>query len=97
MGEAGAEIGLDPEAAALLARATFTGTGALMKSETRSPAEMRDAVTSPGGTTAAALSVFDGDDRALRQLVKNAVRAAANRAAVMLADPEAGESRTSRV
>jgi pyrroline-5-carboxylate reductase len=41
---------------------------------------MRRAVTSPGGTTEAALKIFDGDDKALRELVRKAIAAAANRA-----------------
>lgn len=80
LAEAGEAIGLDKDAAAALARATLAGAGTLIAAETRSPAEMRKAVTSPGGTTEAALSVFDGDDHALRALVKNAVAAAAKRA-----------------
>ena len=70
---------MPPEAAAKLARATFSGAGALMEIETRSPAEMRRAVTSPGGTTEAALKILDGDEKALRKLIESAVAAAAKR------------------
>ena len=80
LAEAGASLGLSAEAAATLARATLSGSGALIARETRTPAEMRKAVTSPGGTTAAALGVFDDDARALRKLVAEAVKAAAKRA-----------------
>lgn len=80
LAEAGEEAGLDKEAAAALARATLAGAGALIDRETRSPADMRKAVTSPGGTTEAALGVFDGDGKKLRALVKEAVKAAAKRA-----------------
>jgi len=80
LAEAGEELGLSKDAAAKLARATLTGAGALMEKEARSPAEMRRAVTSPGGTTEAALNIFDGDEKALRELVGKAVRAAAKRA-----------------
>jgi pyrroline-5-carboxylate reductase len=80
LAEAGAALGLDPEAALKLARATASGAGALMTRE-RGPADLRRAVTSPGGTTEAALAVLDGDDQALRQLLKSAVSAAAARAA----------------
>lgn len=78
---AGAELGLDRDAAGRLARATAAGAGALLSADTRSPAEMRKAVTSPGGTTAAALAVLDGDEKALRKMMKEAVAAAARRAA----------------
>lgn len=80
MAEAGASLGLSREAALRLARATASGAGALLTSDPRSPAEMRKAVTSPGGTTAAALGVLDGDAKALRMLMKEAVAAAARRA-----------------
>lgn len=79
LAEAGEALGLSNESAAKLALATLTGAGALMDVESRTPAEMRRAVTSPGGTTEAALQVFDGDDAALRNLVKKAVAAAAKR------------------
>lgn len=80
LAEAGAAIGLPEETAQRLARATLTGTGALIETETRSPAQMRKAVTSPGGTTEAALGVLDGDDNAIRTLIKKAAEAAARRA-----------------
>lgn len=80
LAEAGEALGLDKSAAAALARATLAGAGVLIDAETRAPAEMRKAVTSPGGTTEAALKVFDGDEQALRALVRKAVAAAAKRA-----------------
>lgn len=79
--EAGAALGLEREASQRLARATACGAGALLGSDPRSPAEMRKAVTSPGGTTAAALAVLDGDAKTLRIQIKEAVAAAARRAA----------------
>ncbi len=78
--EAGEALGLSKDVAAKLARATFIGAGALMDAETRSPAQMRHSVTSPGGTTEAALNILDGDVKALGRLVDEAVRAAAARA-----------------
>lgn len=80
LAEAGEALGLSKEAAAKLARATLAGAGALMETESRSPAEMRRAVTSPGGTTEAALEILDGDDEALRRLMKDAIAVAAKRA-----------------
>lgn len=80
LSEAGVSLGLDDDAAKKLALATLTGAGALMAAETRTVEEMRKAVTSPAGTTEAALRVFDGDERRMRALVKEAVAAAAERA-----------------
>ncbi|MEO1137613.1 MAG: pyrroline-5-carboxylate reductase, partial [Pseudomonadota bacterium] len=80
LADAGVQLGLKKETAAALARATLTGAGALLEADARSPAELRRAVTSPGGTTDAALKIFDGDDRALRSLVEKAAAAAAKRA-----------------
>ncbi len=80
LAEAGVTLGLSEDAAAKLALSTLTGAGALMETETRSPADMRRAVTSPGGTTEAALNVLDGDKAALRNLIDQAVAAAAKRA-----------------
>jgi len=80
LADAGEALGLGKTAAAALARATLAGAGALIDAETREPEEMRKAVTSPGGTTEAALKIFDGDEQALRALVNNAVAAAARRA-----------------
>mgnify|MGYP003700663389 FL=1 len=50
LAEAGEAVGLDKSTAAALARATLAGAGALIETETRAPADMRKAVTSPGGT-----------------------------------------------
>ncbi|WP_425994686.1 pyrroline-5-carboxylate reductase [Caulobacter sp. DWR1-3-2b1] len=57
---AGAGAGLDPAASARLARATIIGAAALMEAGGEEPSELRKQVTSPGGTTAAALAVLMG-------------------------------------
>lgn len=80
MADAGVELGLEPALAARLARQTLIGAGALTAHDERSLNAMRAAVTSPGGTTAAALSVFDEADGGLRDLARRAMRAAAARA-----------------
>ena len=80
LGEAGMALGLDEKQSHQLARATAIGAGALLAADARAPKALRQAVTSPGGTTAAALDVFDGDEGALRALVKRATTAAAKRA-----------------
>ncbi len=78
--EAGMALGLSPEAARVLARRTAQGSGAMMAADARSAEDLRIAVTSPGGTTAAALDVLDGDAAALRNLMKKATKAALDRA-----------------
>lgn len=55
---AGVGAGLEPEAARTLARQTITSAAALMAQSGEDPAELRRQVTSPGGTTAAALEVL---------------------------------------
>lgn len=80
LAEAAHAIGLSEEAAASLARATLVGAGAYAAQDPRTLAELRRAVTSPGGTTEAALGVLDGEDKALRHLLTRAVEAARRRA-----------------
>lgn len=81
MAAAGVEAGLPPEVAAALARATVEGAGELMFRDTgTSPGKLRENVTSPGGTTAAALEVLMADD-GLRPLMARAIAAAKRRAA----------------
>lgn len=58
---AGAGVGLDAAASAKLARATIIGAAALMEAGAEEPSELRKQVTSPGGTTAAALAVLMGE------------------------------------
>ena len=71
--------GLPREAAEKLARATIAGAGALLDSEARGAAEFRKDVTSPGGTTEAALKILMARD-GLKPLIARAVRAARKRA-----------------
>ena len=62
LAEAAVAEGLPPDLAALLARATVTGAGELLQRSELAPAELRKNVTSPNGTTAAALAILMGDD-----------------------------------
>jgi pyrroline-5-carboxylate reductase len=71
---AGMRNGLDESTARVLARATVSGAGALLESG-EDPAALRRAVTSPGGTTAAALSILMGAG-GLEALMEAAVSAA---------------------
>lgn len=79
MTAAGIAEGLSPEAAGTLARATVAGAGELLFQSSEDAATLRQNVTSPGGTTAAALDVLMADEDGLGQLMKRAVAAAARR------------------
>ena len=78
LAEAGAAAGLPADTAARLAAGTGIGAMALLDESGETPARLRERVTSPGGTTAAALEVFDRGD--LRGLVRRAVLRARERA-----------------
>ncbi len=75
---AGQAEGLSPALAEKLARQTMIGAGALLQGRTQSPMELRAEVTSPGGTTAAALDVMMGNG-AFADMMRTAVSAAARR------------------
>jgi len=76
---AGEAEGLDRGLALALARATVAGAGALAESSAKPPAELRTDVTSPGGTTAAALEILMEDTTGLPALLGRGVAAAAAR------------------
>lgn len=76
---AGRAAGLPDDVAQRLARRTVEGAGALMTAEPdRSASDLRSAVTSPGGTTAAAVAVLQ-EQNGLEALMVRAVAAAARR------------------
>lgn len=77
MERAAVELGLSDDVARLLVQQTIDGAGSLLAASPSEAADLRRAVTSPGGTTAAALEVFDkgGFD----DLVLEALKAAAAR------------------
>ena len=72
------EVGLPAELARELALTTVAGAGAYAESSSAPAAELRRRVTSPGGTTQAALEVLMGE-QGLEQLLERAVRAATER------------------
>jgi pyrroline-5-carboxylate reductase len=78
LARAGIEAGLPARLAAALARATVAGSGELLARSAQEAAELRANVTSPGGTTAAALDVLMGRD-GLDALMTRAVAAATAR------------------
>lgn len=73
--------GLPRHAAERLVGQTLRGAGMLLAGSELSPAQLRAQVTSPGGTTAAAVHVLE--ERGFRALVEDAVRAAAQRSREM--------------
>jgi pyrroline-5-carboxylate reductase len=75
---AGVEAGLAQDLARRLALATVAGAGAYAAAAAEPAAELRRRVTSPGGTTQAALDVLGGE-HGLAELIAGAVRAAAKR------------------
>jgi pyrroline-5-carboxylate reductase len=78
LARAGEAEGLPPELALRLSRSTVAGSGELARLSEASPARLREDVTSPGGTTRAALDVLMAGD-GLEPLIKRAVAAAAAR------------------
>jgi pyrroline-5-carboxylate reductase len=78
LAEAGVAAGLPAPLAARLARETVAGSGELLHRSPLDPATLRENVTSPGGTTAAALAVLMGRE-GLAPLLRAAVAAATRR------------------
>lgn len=76
MAAAGEAEGLAPDLAMSLARATVAGAGELVAESGETAAQLREEVTSPGGTTAAGLAVLMPE---LPDLMRRAVAAAAGR------------------
>jgi pyrroline-5-carboxylate reductase len=78
LAQAGAAAGLPADLAEKLARATVAGSGELLNHSPLDPPTLRQNVTSPGGTTAAALEVLMAPD-GLGTLMDKAVAAATRR------------------
>ena len=80
LSDAGVKAGLDERAAMRLARATLIGAAALAETDERPLRELREQVTSPGGTTAAGLAEMDRGS-AIDALMADVVSAAGRRSA----------------
>ena len=78
LGEAGIAAGLEPDLARKLARWTVAGAGELLHRSDLGADTLRQNVTSPGGTTFAALEVLMADE-GMPKLMREAVAAATNR------------------
>ncbi len=79
LAQAGVKAGLPADLSARIARATVSGSGALLAQSDLDAAILRKNVTSPGGTTAAALAVLMDESRGFGPLLDDAVAAAAQR------------------
>lgn len=79
MAEAGRKAGLPADLAMRLARETVSGAGELLHRSPDDASRLRSNVTSPGGTTAAALSVLMAED-GMQPLFDRAIEAARRRA-----------------
>lgn len=77
MEQAGVEMGLAPDLARALTLQTALGAAKLAASSDVGPNELRKRVTSPGGTTQAAIEQFEKDG--LRDIVSRALKAAQKR------------------
>jgi pyrroline-5-carboxylate reductase len=77
--DAGVSLGLDADASLAMARGVLDGAARLLAASDGDPVALRRAVTSPGGTTAAAVATFE--DAGLRAIVADALAAAVARAA----------------
>ncbi len=78
MAAAGAKLGLTPDMAMQLARATVAGSGELLKQSSDPASQLRVNVTSPGGTTAEALKVLMAAD-GIQPVFDKALAAASRR------------------
>jgi pyrroline-5-carboxylate reductase len=76
---AGVAQGLPADLALALAKATVGGAGQLAEDADEDPAQLRINVTSPNGTTQAALAVLMDEETGFPALLKRAVKAAADR------------------
>lgn len=77
LADAGEQVGLPPATALQLTLQTVAGATEMVRHGLGSPEELRDAVTSPGGTTAAGLHVMQ--TAKFHELIENVVRAARDR------------------
>ena len=79
LAQAGQAEGLPADLAMTLAKATVAGAGALAAVADETPSELRVNVTSPGGTTQAALEVLMDENTGFPKVLLDGVKAAANR------------------
>jgi len=90
LADGGVHVGLPRAAARELAAQVAAGTGAWLRTSAGSPAELKDLVSSPGGTTIAGLRALEAGG--LRSAAMEAVIAAAERSRQLAAPPDTGGS-----
>lgn len=81
LSQAGARLGLNPKQSETLAIETLQGALALLKASSEGPAQLREKVTSKGGTTAAALTSLNA--AGFMKIIEQALKAARDRGAEM--------------
>lgn len=81
LSQAGTRLGLNPTQSETLATETLQGALALLKASAEGPAQLREKVTSKGGTTAAALASLD--QAGFMKIIEEAMKAARDRGAEM--------------
>lgn len=81
MSQAGVMLGLDRDEAELLAKETLIGAGKMLEQSSKTPSQLREAVTSPNGTTEAAINSFLEHD--LDKVIYEAMLACRQRAEKM--------------
>ena len=84
--QAGVREGLDADTARLLALETALGAARLALESTEGPGQLRERVTSPGGTTEAAIRTLDASN--VSDIIQNAVSAARQRSAELAGNLE---------
>lgn len=94
LARAGTRLGLEEHLSRELARQTLVGAGELLKHSDSDAEELLSQVVTPGGTTAAALRVFEA--RHLGEVVAEAISSAARRSGEMASISERLELRLSR-
>ncbi len=82
--DAASGLGLDREVASLLVRQTALGAARMVMESDRTPVELREQVSSPGGTTVAAVEVLE--QGGVRDLFTRALQAAAARSRELSGD-----------
>ncbi len=87
MSHAGEKLGLPKDIAALLAKETVAGAGALLAESSQTPEALRLAVTSKGGTTEAAMGVLH--QGGFEQILASAMTAARDRGSELAKAAEA--------
>ena len=81
MCEGGVKMGLERETAMRLAAQTVLGAAKMVLETGKAPAELRDQVTTPGGTTIEGLKVLDGAD--VKRIFMDAVEAATRKSKLL--------------